>query len=221
LLVAIDAAKAAHKSDIEADQEVRETIRIEREAARQVDAISVPYLEADIPKIGSYSELHLVPVGLMAQYVTEVVLVEQPVHTDEVAKRVARAWGAQRTGPRIKSSVERALAVAKAEGKVTGEAFWIAPSGIVQVRDRSSVTSSTLRQPEFLPPAEIDIAIAEAISRSVAISAEEVARSVSEAFGFSATSAQLKAVVGDRIHHLVAASTITTVGGLLRLREGS
>lgn len=219
LLTAIDAAKAAHKSDVEADREVRETIRIEREALRQVEAVSVPYREADIPKIGSYSEPHLVPVGLMAQYVTEVVLVEQPVHTDEVAKRVARAWGAQRTGARIRSSVEKGLTAAKAQGKVSGESFWTAPSGIVQVRDRSRVASSSLRQPEFLPPAEIDRAIAEAISRSVAISEEEVARSVAEAFGFSATSAQLKAVVGDRIRHLVTASSITVVEGLLRLRE--
>lgn len=221
LLAAIDAAKAAHKSEVEADREVRETVRIERESSRRVDVVSIPYREADIPKIGSYPEPHLVPIGLMARYVTDVVVIEQPIHTEEVAKRVARAWGAQRTGARIKGSVEKALVVAKADGKLIGESFWTAPGGVVQVRDRSRVASSSLRQPEFLPPAEIDRAIAEAISRSVAISVDEVARSVAEAFGFSVTSAQLRAVVGDRIDHLVAASSITVADGLLRLRESN
>jgi hypothetical protein len=155
----------------------------------------------------------------MAQYVTEVVLIEQPIHTDEVAKRVARAWGAQRTGARIRNSIAKALAVARAEGRLTGGPFWIAPDGVVQVRDRRGVVSSSLRQPEFLPPAEIDRAIVEIISRSAAIGSEEVAPGVAEALGFSATSAQLRALVDDRVQHLVAAEAITTTDGFLRLRS--
>jgi very-short-patch-repair endonuclease len=216
LLAAIDAAKAANTADLEA---TREAIKIEREPKQQVAAVSVPYREADIPKLGSYLEPHLVPTGLMAQYVTDVVLIEQPIHTDEVAKRVARAWGAQRTGARIRNSVAKALAVARAEGRLTGEPFWIAPDGMVEVRDRRSVASSSLRHPDFLPPAEIDRAIVEVISRSAAIGNEEVAPSVAEALGFSATSAQLRALIGDRVQHLVAAAAITATDGLLRLRN--
>jgi very-short-patch-repair endonuclease len=221
LLAAIDAAKAAHKSEVDTDREAREAIRIEREAIPQVEAISVPYQEADIPKLDAYPEPHLVPTGLMTQYVIEVVRIEQPIHTDEVAKRVARAWGAQRTGTRIRTGVAKALSVAKAEGKLAGEPFWRLPDGTVQVRDRSSVGSASLRQPELLPPAEIDQAIIEAISRSVAVDNEEVARGVAEALGFSATSAQLRAVVGERARRLVAAATITETHGLLRLASGT
>ena len=86
---------------------------------------------------------------------------------------------------------------------------------------KSSVGSASLRQPELLPPAEIDQAIIEAISRSVAVDNEEVARGVAEALGFSATSAQLRAVVGERARRLVAAATITETHGLLRLASGT
>lgn len=186
-----------------------------------MEAISVPYQESDIPKLDAYPEPHLVPTGLMAQYVIEVVRIEQPIHTDEVAKRVARAWGAQRTGTRIRTGVAKALSVARAEGKLAGEPFWRLPDGTAQVRDRSSVGSASLRQPEYLPPAEIDQAIIEAISRSVAVDNEEVARGVAEALGFAATSAQLRAVVAERARHLVAAATITETHGLLRLVGGA
>ena len=90
---------------------------------------------------------------------------------------------------------------------------------MIQVRDRSRVSSSSLRQLEFVPPGEIDKAITEAIARSVAISSEEVSRCVADALGFSATSAQLRAVVGERVHHLVSESSILAAEGLLRLRN--
>ena len=218
LLAAIDAAKAAHKSDLEADREAREaTIKIEREASRQAEAVSAPYSEAAIPKIASYEEPHIVPPGLLAQYVTEVVLVEQPIHVDEVAKRVARAWGAQRVGTRIWANVEKALAVAKSNGTVSGGPFWATPGGVVQVRDRSRVSSISLRQTDYLPPAEIDVAILQSVERSVAITADEAARAVAEAFGFAAMSSQLRSTVLDRVQHLVAVAQISEKEGLLRL----
>jgi hypothetical protein len=155
----------------------------------------------------------------MAQYVVEVVRVEQPIHTDEVARRVARAWGAQRTGARIKNLVVKALGAAKVDGRLTSEPFWMIPGGTVHVRDRSTVSSSALRQPELLPPAEVDLAIVQAVARSVAIGRDEVAGCVGTALGFAATSAQLRALVGERVNHLLSAGQITDHDDLLRLRS--
>jgi very-short-patch-repair endonuclease len=217
-LVAVDAAKAARESDLQADREAQAAkVDIEREAHSSEEMVSVPYTEAVVSKIAAYPEPHLVPTGLMAQYVADVVSVEQPVHTDEIAKRVARGWGAQRVGPRIRAHVEKALVVAKSEGKVSGGPFWVTLGGIVKVRDRSGVASTTLRHAEYLPPAEIDAAIVGSIERSVAITAEEAARAVVEAFGFAVMSSQLKLVVLDRVQHLVGVSLITSNEGLLRL----
>ena len=221
LLTAIDRAKAAHASEVEAEREAHEAaIKIERETASDKDKagqISMPYREADIPRLDSYAEPHLVPPGLMARYVADVVSVEQPVHTDEVAKRVARAWGAQRTGTRIRASVEKALTAARVDGKIQGGPFWVLPDGVVQVRDRSRVSSTSLRQPDYLPPTEIDEAIKQTIARSVAITPDEVARGVAEALGFNATSAPLKGVVLERVKSLIQVDVVNEVDGLLRL----
>jgi len=223
VLAAIEAAKAAHAADLETEREVRQAretaIRIERESAPAAEAASVPYVEADVARIAAYDEAHLVPVGAMARYVTEVVSVEQPVHADEVVRRVARAWGAQRAGSRIRASVDRALAAAKADGRLVGGPFWATPDGIVRVRDRGAVQSTTLRQPSNLPPAEIDLAIFGAVERSIAISPDEAARAVAEALGFAALSAQLRAIVLERIRHLVSASALGEKDGLLRGKE--
>jgi hypothetical protein len=218
LLAAIDAAKAARTADIESvgkDQ----SIRIERLPRKEADAISVPYREADIAIDRRYPEPHLIPTAVLAKYVVEVVRVEQPVHTDEVARRIARAWGAQRTGARIRTCVDKALAAAKADGQLTGEPFWAIPGATVCVRDRSEVSSSTLRQPHYLPPAEVDVAVLEAVGRNVAIDKEEVALSVARTFGFAATSPQLKALVDDRTAHLLATAQLADEGGMLRLRR--
>lgn len=220
LLAALDAAKAAHASNLEAERKARETaIRIERAAQAADEAVSVSYAEAAIPRIAACDEPHLVPVGALARYVAEVVAVEQPVHTDEVVRRVARAWGAQRAGSRIRASVEKALAVAKSEGKLTAGPFWTTPDGVVRVRDRSAVESTTLRQPANLPPAEIDLAILQSVERSVAITADEAAKAVAEALGFGALSAQLRTIVLDRVRELVSASALNEKEGVLRRQE--
>lgn len=218
LLTAIDRAKTAHLSDVEAEREARETaVEIEREAAAREDLISTPYQEADIPALAPHAEPHVVPVGLMAGYVAEVIGVEHPVHTDEIAKRVARAWGAQRTGTRIRAAVERALSVARAEGKIEGGPYWSIPGEKIRVRNRGSVASTSLRSPEGLPPAEIGEAILRVIRQSVAISPEELARGVGEAFGFSMTTALLRSTILAEADRLISSGVISNAEGLLRL----
>ena len=48
----------------------------------------------------------------MAELVEQVVLVEGPIHLDEVIVRLRGAWGLQRAGGRIQAAVERGLAIA-------------------------------------------------------------------------------------------------------------
>lgn len=220
LLHAIDLAKAARKSEIEAEKEAQ-ALRIEREAQRVAEAVSVPYQEANLPAVGSHPEVHQVPTGLLVQYVTDIVGIEQPIHTEELARRVARAWGAQRTGTRIKASVEKALAEAKRAGKLTGDEFWTVPGASVRVRDRSGALSASLRQLDFLPPQEVDMAIVEAVNRNIALTVEDAARAVAEALGLSAASPQMKALVAARADYLATTSSIGMAEGMLRRKDGA
>lgn len=219
LLLAIDRAKATHAADVEAEREAIETrIEIEREKTSSGQKISFEYEEAELPPLAGYDESHLVPPGLMANYVTEVVRIEQPVHTDEIAKRVARAWGAQRTGARIRASVEAGLKLARSSGKIKGGPFWSLPASEVRVRNRSGVASASLRSPDYLPPAEINEAIRQAIARSVALTFDELARDVADALGFGATTALLKSTISVQVKALGRAGVISEIDGILRLR---
>lgn len=79
------------------------------------------------------------------------------------------------------------------------------------------MTSTTLRNPEYLPPSEIAQAIREVVTRSVAVAPDDLAKGVAEALGYGTTTAQLKAVVFSALDELQAAGSIRQDSGLLRL----
>ena len=55
---------------------------------RSVPKLSVPYREAMFPVPSSHYEPHEVPLGQMATIVQQIILVEGPIHADEVVARV-------------------------------------------------------------------------------------------------------------------------------------
>src|SRR5260370_29856308 len=124
---------------------------------------------------------------------------------------------AQRTGARIRANVESALVMARSSGAIEGGPFWSIPKGKIQVRDRSAVLSSSLRNPESLPPSEIDEAIRQVIDRSVAIGPEELAKGISDALGFGSTTALLKGASLDLANALIAAGGGIELGETFKL----
>lgn len=216
LLTAIEQARVAQAARSEAEADAgREAIVIERETKKAGAMIlSAPYKEASMRPLHGFAEPHLVPISKMAGLVKQIVSIEQPIHSDEIAKRVAKIWGLQRTGSRIKDAVLDALGKSKREEIVGSDGFWKLTGTVdVLVRDRSGVKSTTLRKPKYLPPEEVDQAVREAVVRNVSASSEEISREVSQAFGFKSTSAQLKLLVVDRLEALVASGALKHVAG--------
>lgn len=208
LLQSIDKARAAKAAEEQAEKEALEeqqAVSFEREEIFVESVVmSVPYEEADLQPLRGFDEPHLVPAYRLAELVHAIVQIEQPIHEDEVARRVAKVWGLQKAGSRIRAAVGSAVDAAKRSGKVVGKDFLqTGQDKRVLVRDRSEVETATLRKPEYLPPAEIDLAICESVHRNVAAAAEDIAREVSRAFGFKSMSSQLKTVICDRINELV------------------
>ena len=155
------------------------------------------------------------PLAQMAETVTQVVAVEGPVHGDEVAARLRQLWDLPRTGPKFKAAVQRGLDQAVKAGQVAGGPFYRLPDQVVRVRDRSGVTSASLRKPDMLPPEEIDLALVTAVAENFGASAAELVTAVSRQLGFAATGAPLKAVLEARIHALIDAGTLVAKGDLL------
>jgi hypothetical protein len=129
--------------------------------------------------------------------VVRIVGIEGPIHIDEVARRVAAAYGLQRAGSRIQEATERGARSATKTGSLVREGAFLmteAQRNSPPVRDRSREASPT-NKAEYLPPAEIRAA-ADMIEReSGAVDHEEMATAVARLLGFSRTGQELRSVI--------------------------
>ncbi len=209
VVAAIEAAKAelGRVGDAAARLPAYEIVSVEREDVREMGlagvgeaeaAASTPYAEATISRpTHVFADIHETPTGVLSQLAEAVVHEEGPVHFDEIVVRIRTAWGAGRAGGRIRDAVRRAVDVSRRQGRIVGEGdFLAAPGAEPIVRDRSEALSPTLRRPDMLPPAEIERALIDIVSRNFGATEDQALQAVSRAFGFKATSAQLREVLG-------------------------
>ena len=182
-----------------------------------------PYIEAmfSVPVIWP---IHEVAIHELSEIVAKVVEIEGPIHRDEVARRVAFLWGVKRTGRRIAEAVEQALGQAEHEGKVLRGGLFYSFSGqrAVVVRNRETVYSNTLRQPEMLPPVEIRSSLVAVVADHCGVSFDEAIVLSARLFGFHATGTQLRNVISQEINCLLDNAMIEHRNGrLYALPEGT
>lgn len=160
-------------------------------------------------------EPHEAPLAEMAAYVIKIVEVEGPIHVEEIATRIRILWGLQRAGNRIRTAVSTAANVAAKRGLLAGGPYWSLPGQPVVVRDRSEVSSPSLRRPEMLPPDEIDAALLKVVDENFGASQSELVWAASRLFGFQALGSQLRTTLEDGAARLLAAGKLTDKEGLL------
>jgi very-short-patch-repair endonuclease len=199
--------KAEHKGDTEIVTAV-----IDAEPALASDRS--PYIEADFTVNRRY-EPHEAPLAEMVAHVTKIVETEGPIHLDEITARIRILWGLGRAGSRIRAAVERAASVAVQRGLIQGGPFYALPSQAIVVRDRSAVSSASLRKPEMLPPAEIDQSLLDIVDANFGAALDDLVQASSRAFGYLATSILLRATLSAGVERLKASGTLTEKGGLL------
>jgi hypothetical protein len=152
-----------------------------------------PYKEYQ-PDYTYSGEPHEQPFDVLKDLVKKIVACEGPIHIDEVAKRVATCHRLERAGARIKRVTEDALR-GSTELK-NDRVFWrLATGGELVVRDRSRVTSNSLKSAEFLPPAEIDLALYLIIKGGVRVEEVELMQHTAKMFGFLRCGPDLKQVI--------------------------
>jgi very-short-patch-repair endonuclease len=172
------------------------------------------YTEATF-NVNARAEPHETSLSEMAGYVTKIVKIEGPIHLDEIVTRIRLLWGLGRAGARIRSAVERAVNVALQSGVIQGGPFYSTPDQAVIARDRSQVSSGTLRKPEMLPPDEIDVAVLRLVDENFGAGREDLVQAVSRMFGYAATSAQLRQVLMEGLDRLVTCGALIDKGQLL------
>ncbi len=185
-----------------------------------LDGTGTPYATARVEFTGNV-EPHDLPPANMGPIVQKVIDQEGPIHTEEVARRIAEAFGKDRAGSRIQDAAQRGLAhllKTNRAYKSVGD-FWFTEmqANNPPIRDRSTAPPSLLR-PAMLPPLEIQAAIIKALANNGGISYSDLAVAVTRQFGFLRTGAELRATINAQVDDMIVAERLVVEGDIVRQR---
>lgn len=195
------------------DHSIIELTTLQNEAHKYQEA------NIDVPR---HIELHEVPVTRLAQIIHKVVEIEGPIHGDEVVTRIRTLWGLQRAGNRIRDVLDEARKISLASGvMIFSDGFLDMANRTVRVRDRSGVTSVSLRKPEYLPPTEVQEAILRVLVDNLGGKKEEIPSEVAKRLGFNVVSSQLRDIIHTRLDNLHSDGKLEMSDGVFRIATGN
>lgn len=145
----------------------------------------------------------------LVNFIEAAVDAEGPVHIDQIKARLREHAGMDRINKHALRTIMDAI-----------EAAAVTLDGDFVQRPRTKMTEARLAGPRSLaqvPNAEFRIAVLQVLESQVGANREELALSVSRAFGWLRTSADLTTRVADVVAENVANGTITEADGVLRL----
>jgi very-short-patch-repair endonuclease len=148
--------------------------------------IDAPTYKKAVVRANSFYEPHERPISEICDLVSNIINVEGPIHTDEIARRYTAAHGKSRVGNRIEQAVLRALLRMKKQNLIleSGQ-FWGTEAQFKNppVRNRQNELPP-LTKPEYISAEEIR-ACAEIVSQeSGDVDLDEMIRAVSRVLGF-------------------------------------
>jgi len=166
------------------------------------------------PQPRSTSGVLLAPPRALQEVILEVVTVEAPVHKDDVANRVAQAFGDRRVGRKIGSRIQWALDhLSKyAELRTRGEFVW-GNSDSFKVRSREGTDIPA----ERIAPEEYREAVLCVLDAAGTRSRPALVAEVRSLFGFARTGPVLEDRIADALDAAINAGLVGEGGGGLAL----
>ncbi|WP_255573824.1 DUF3320 domain-containing protein [Erythrobacter sp. SCSIO 43205] len=161
------------------------------------------YERADV-RVTQRHEPHEVHISVIAELVQKIVAAEGPIHQQEVARRVAEAFGKERAGSRILGLTLRALRGARQTSSTLRDSddFWFTKDQKMNppIRDRSTESGSVLKA-ENISLIEIAGAISIAREDNAGGSDDELIRSAAHLLGFKRVGPDLRLRFQKAIAH--------------------
>ena len=147
----------------------------------------------------------------LVRSVKRIVEIEQPIHTDQVSRRLASVCGKQRATNSVREIALKGLRAARRTGdlRVDGDFWSLVGAEKRVVRDRSQLDAGDgVRKPEYIAPSELEAAAIQVLEQSLAIEREALVKEVARLLGFSRTGPDIRAVIEKmidrRLHSKVA-----------------
>lgn len=153
--------------------------------------------------------------------VKRIVEIEQPIHTDQVGRRLASVCGKQRATNNIREIALKGLRAAKREGDLIADGdFWrLFRADTSVVRDRSRLEASEgVRKPEYIAPSEVEAAAILVLEQSLAIERDSLITEVARLLGFSRTGPDIRAAVEKVIERQLRSKVALDHLGRIKLK---
>ena len=169
---------------------------------------AAPYVRASL-QVSADIEPHEAPLAQLTQIISEIVQVEGPIHIDELARRLASAFGRTRTGHRITEVTRKALGELllydpsfRKEGPFV---FTNTQAVSPPVRDRSRESGSLLKA-AYLSPLETTAAAKVVLEENGAMGNDEMVRAVARLLGFRRVGNELTGVLREIVARVIDAT---------------
>jgi very-short-patch-repair endonuclease len=177
--------------------------------------IAHPYTPAILAWQGGRESFEMKsPIELMP-LVEQCVTVEGPVHQDRVIRAVATSFGIARAGSRVRARVLSAIESAVKNGSIERWESFLYMAGTAD----PIVRESGGRAIDEIPPDEIVGCITAFLRIAFSISRDDLVTGVAREFGFDRTGSQVAAGIRAMIDWMLAETSITDVGGQIRLNS--
>jgi very-short-patch-repair endonuclease len=140
--------------------------------------------------------------GQLAEIVERIVTIEQPIHEEEVGRRLARVCGLQRAGSRIQAAATRGLVYARTKKKLVADGrFWTVEAGAeTDPRSRANLVSAEpVRKPELIAGRELAAAARIALRQNLALSDEELVTETARLIGLARVGEYVREAIEDAI----------------------
>jgi very-short-patch-repair endonuclease len=191
---------------------------IEREAISAANqALAEPYQVAQLPAAVGHRELHQHSLGQLANWLTQIVRIESPIHLDEATRRLAQASGATQVGARMRKAGRDAalLATNLRHLRQQGDFLWDNTMQQPPLRDRSQLPAIS-RKLAFVAPEELARALRTVVEQSFALPRQAVFLPTVRLLGFSRLSDDMRQQLEPALTGLLERAEIEEVNGILR-----
>ena len=158
----------------------------------------------------------------LVHWVTRIVEVEQPIHEDEVGRRLAMSCGWQRAGRVIRECAMKGLLAARQSGfLIEDRHFWMVNDDAdVTPRDRSEIAASEpVRRIDMISPTEIAAAAIHALEENLALPLDELVIETARILGFARVGKDINSALRATIDTELDGQTSEDHLGRIRLLE--
>jgi very-short-patch-repair endonuclease len=166
------------------------------------------------------TELHVVPMATLIDWLFRVVEAEGPVHWLEAARRIAAGAGVQRVGGRIQDSIERACKAGSQKKRFVADGEFLKSLNQHQcpIRDRSDLPGQ-MKRLSLVAPDEIDAAIEFVTGESYGIAFDDACAAACRLLGFARVTDEMQTIAERRRDSLLARRRLEQRGEMLFLCE--